>query len=170
MDPLRSGRVAHRPPSSPSDLGGAGLRKPKMAVEYSIGYTSGGAEGVCVFGAWVGCDEDSCKQEMERVLVGRWRHGSEDMDMQAHRVILNRLQWRTPGRRFVSGSAPGNTGLSDVIIAVCKKVGATCLFEKTKYLCHVRAENCFLPYLTQYLEYHVSFYIFGIPEMSPRCL
>jgi hypothetical protein len=86
-----------------------------MAVEYSSGYTSGGAEGVCVFGAWVGCDEDSCKQEMERVLVGRWRHGLEDMDMQAHRVILNRLQWRTPGRRFVSGSAPGNTGLSDII-------------------------------------------------------
>ena len=25
---------------------------------------------------------------------------------------------------------------TSAIIAVCKKVGATCLFEKTKYLCH----------------------------------
>ena len=25
-----------------------------------------------VFGAWVGCGEDSCKQEKARVLVGRW--------------------------------------------------------------------------------------------------
>lgn len=54
-----------------------------------------------MFGAWVGCDEDSCKQEKERDLVGRWKEGSEDMDMRARRVILDRLEWsRTPGGRF----------------------------------------------------------------------
>jgi hypothetical protein len=69
---------------------------PKMAVDYSGGYTE------CVFGAWVGCDEDSCKQEKERVLVGCWKEGSEDADMRARRVILNRLECsRTPGGRFV---------------------------------------------------------------------
>jgi hypothetical protein len=87
-----------------------------MAVDYSGGYTSGGAEGECVFGAWVGCDEDSCKQEKERVLVGRWRQGLEDMDMRARRVVLDRLEWSgTPGGRLVSGSAPGNAGRSDAI-------------------------------------------------------
>ena len=43
---------------------------PKMAVDYSGGYTPGGAQCECVFGTWVGCDEDSRKQEMERILVG----------------------------------------------------------------------------------------------------
>jgi hypothetical protein len=70
----------------------------------------------CVFGARVGYDEDSCKQEMEQVLVGRWRHGLEDMDMRARQVILDRLEWSvTLGGRFVSGSAPGNAGRSDAI-------------------------------------------------------
>ena len=57
-----------------------------------------------------------------------------------------------------------------LFIAVCKKVGATCLFEKTKYLCHVWAGNCFLLYLTQYFEYHVNLYRSGILKMGPRCL
>jgi len=30
-----------------------------MAMNYSGGYTSGGAEGKTVFGAWLGCGEDS---------------------------------------------------------------------------------------------------------------
>jgi len=82
-------------PSSPFSFGGAMSGMPKMAVDHSGEYTE------CVFGAWVGCDEDSCKQERERVLVGRWKKGSEDMDMQAHRVTLNRLAWsKTPGGRF----------------------------------------------------------------------
>ena len=34
-------------------------------------FTSSASEGVCVFGAWVGCNEDSCKQEKGQVVVGR---------------------------------------------------------------------------------------------------
>jgi hypothetical protein len=75
---------------------------PKMAMsDYSGGYTSSASEAECVFGAQVGCDEDSSKQEKERVLVGRGKEGSEDMDMRARRVILNRLEWSgTPGGKF----------------------------------------------------------------------
>jgi len=50
-----------------------------MAVDYSGGYTSSASEAVCVFGTRVGCDEDSCKQDQEQVLVGRWKEGSEDI-------------------------------------------------------------------------------------------
>ena len=31
-----------------------------------------------MFGAWAGCDENSCKQELKRILVGCCRHGLED--------------------------------------------------------------------------------------------
>jgi hypothetical protein len=41
----------------------------------------------------VGCSEDLCEQENERVLVGRWREGLDDMDMRARRVVLDRLEW-----------------------------------------------------------------------------
>jgi hypothetical protein len=44
-------------------------------VNYSGGYTSGGAEGKSVFGAWARCGEgsyNSRKQDKEQVLVGRW--------------------------------------------------------------------------------------------------
>jgi hypothetical protein len=92
-----------------------------MAVDYSGGYTSGGAQAECVFGARVGYDEDSCKQEMEQVLVGRRRRGLEDIDMRARQVILDRLEWSvTLGGRFVSGSAPGDAGRSDAIkVCLC---------------------------------------------------
>jgi hypothetical protein len=83
-----------------------------MAVDYPNGCISGGAEVECFFGR----DEDSCNQEKERVLVGRWKEGLEDVDMRARRVILDRLEWSgTPGGRLVSKSAPGNTGWSDAI-------------------------------------------------------
>jgi hypothetical protein len=59
------------------------LGMPKMAVDYSGGYTSSASEAECVLGACMGCDEDSSKQEKKRVLVGRGKEGSEDMDMRA---------------------------------------------------------------------------------------
>ena len=38
-----------------------------MAVDYSGGNVSSASEAECVFGAWVGYDEDSCKWTCERV-------------------------------------------------------------------------------------------------------
>ena len=63
-----------------------------------------------LFGAWVGCCEDSCKQKQERVLVGSWKEALEDLDMQSDRVVLDRLEWSGATR-----NAPGNDGWSDAI-------------------------------------------------------
>jgi hypothetical protein len=79
----QSGDAPSSLPSSPFSLGGAVLGMPKMAVGYSGGYTSSASEAECVFGAWMECDEDSSKQEKERVLAGCWKEGSEDMDMRS---------------------------------------------------------------------------------------
>jgi hypothetical protein len=83
-----------------------------------------------VFGGWVGCSEDSCKQENERVLVGRWREGLEDMDMRARPVLLDRLEWSgTLGVRFVSGSV----GWSDIIQMCFRQRRPLCLLSHSSH-------------------------------------
>ena len=117
-DPFASQQLGGTPsilPASPFGLGGAALRMLKMAVECLDGHIPGGTGGKCIFGAWVECDQDSCNEEKERVLV-RWKEGLEDMDMQARQVIPDKLEWSgPPGGRLVSKNASGNAGRSDAI-------------------------------------------------------
>jgi len=66
-----------------------------MVVDDSGGCPSGDAEGKSVFGCVGGVlREDSCKQDVERVLVGRSEEGLEIWSCEC----------------VVSGSAPDNTG------------------------------------------------------------
>jgi hypothetical protein len=98
---------------------------------------------VCVLGAWVGCDEDLCNQEMERVLMGCWRHGLEDMSMRARRVILDRLEWSvTPGGSIVSGSAPGNAAWSDAIQMCLRRRHSLSLLAHTMISRQWRRPRC----------------------------
>jgi len=93
QDPLRS--TPSSLPSSPFGVSGAGLQMPKMVVDYSGGYTSGGAE------------EELRGRDAMKIHMKNKRSGFWGMDMRARRVIMDRLEWcGTPDGRLVSRSAP----------------------------------------------------------------
>ena len=61
--------------------------------------------------------------------------------------------------------------IMDTNIYCCLQKGwPRSLLCHTSFLRRFWARNCFLLYLSNYVEYHEYFYIFEISYMSPRCL